>query len=73
MAAFIVCEGNIMDHMTQWQERNYLLDIDQSITSPEANRFFSSITLEERIFFHLWVKHHYGGKSVCYDVTSVLS
>jgi len=74
MAAFIIREGNVMDHMAEWQERNYLPDTDHSITSPEASRFFSSIIPEERItFFRLWVKHHYGGKSVCYDVTSVSS
>ncbi len=74
MAAFIIREGNIMDHMAEWQERNYLSDIDHPVTSPEASRFFSSITQEERIaFFRLWVKRHYGGKSVCYDVTSVSS
>lgn len=74
MAAFIIREGNIMDHMAEWQERNYLPDVEHFITSPEASRFFSSITPEERIaFFRLWVKRHYGGKSVCYDVTSVSS
>lgn len=74
MAAFIIREGNIMDHMAEWQECNYLPDTDHSITSPEASRFLSSITLEQRIaFFRLWVKHHCGGKSVCYDVTSVSS
>lgn len=74
MAAFIIREGNVMDHLAEWQERNYFPNIDHPITSPEASRFFAGITPEERIaFFRLWVKHHYGGKSVCYDVTSISS
>ena len=74
MAAFIIREGNAMDHMAEWQERNYFPEIDHPVTSPEASRFFASLTPEERIsFFRLWVRQHYGGKSVCYDVTSISS
>lgn len=53
MASFIIREGNIMDHMAEWQERHYLPDVNHPITSPEAIRFFCSITPEERIAFYV--------------------
>lgn len=74
MEAFIIRKGNIMVHMAEWQGRNYFPNVERSITLPEAGRLFCSIAPEERIaFFRLWVKRHYGGKSVCYDVASVSS
>lgn len=74
MAAFIMRDGNTMDHMADWQERNYFPQVGYSITSSEASRLFAAITPEERInFFRSWIKRHYSGKSVCYDVTSISS
>jgi len=74
MASYIVREGNAMDAIDDWQERNYFPGFDRRLTSQSTSRAFASITnAQTDCFFRHWVKRAYSGGSVCYDVTSISS
>jgi transposase len=74
MAAYIIREGNAMDGIDDWQERNYFPDYSRSLTSQITSGIFESLTEATRHdFFKSWVKKALSGGSVCYDVTSVSS
>ena len=74
MAAYIIREGNAMDGIDDWQQRNYFPGYSRLLTSQSTSSIFASITHKQREdFFKLWVKNSLGDGSVCYDVTSISS
>jgi transposase len=74
MAAFMIREGNAMDGLDDWQQRNYFQGADRLLTSQVTSRIFGSITGKQlHEFFKMWVKTASGDGSVFYDVTSFSS
>ena len=74
MAAYMIREGNSMDGIDDWQQRNYFPGIDYLITSQTSSKKFASISItKQNEFFKRWVKVTIGSGSVCYDVTSISS
>lgn len=74
IASYIIREGNVMDGIDDWQERNYFPGFNKLLTSQSTSRFFASIsTKQQNDFFKSWVKRALSGGSVCYDVTSISS
>lgn len=74
MSAFMIREGNSMDGLDDWQQRNYFQDSDRLLTSQVTSRIFGSITEKQRDeFFKMWVKTASIDGSVFYDVTSFSS
>ena len=74
MASYIIREGNAMDGIDDWQQRNYFPTFNNLINSQISSRIFASITDEQTdIFFNNWIATAHKGGSVCYDVTSVSS
>jgi len=74
MAAYMIREGNAMDGIDDWQQRNYFQCFDRLLTSQATSRIFASLTIEQtNQFFIGWVKTAPKGGSVCYDVTSISS
>jgi transposase len=74
MAAYIIREGNVMDAIDDWRQRNYFPEFDRSLTSQTCSRAFASVTDSQQFeFFKLWVLKAFQGGSVFYDVTSISS
>ena len=74
MASYIIREGNAMDGIDDWIQRNYFLGFNRILTSQITSRIFASISYGHMDdFFKQWVKVAYHGGSVFYDVTSVSS
>jgi len=74
MAAYIVREGNAMDGIDDWLQRNYFCGYNRLLTSQSTSSIFASITAEQtNNFFVSWVKAAMKSGSVCYDVTSLSS
>jgi len=74
MAAFMIREGNAMDGLDDWQQRNYFQGSDRLLKSQLTSRIFGSITEKQRYeFFKMWVKTASSDGSVFYDVTSFSS
>ena len=74
MAAYIIREGNAMDGIDDWQQRNYFPGYTRLLTSQSSSRIFASLTSKQRDdFFALWIKIAIGSGNVCYDVTSISS
>lgn len=74
MAAYIIREGNAMDGIDDWQERNYFPGFTRLLTSQSVSRIFASLSATtQNDFFRSWVKRVLSGGSVCYDVTSISS
>ena len=74
MAAYMIREGNSMDGIDDWQQRNYFPGVNHLITSQTSSKKFEAISIiEQNEFFKRWVKMAIGSGSVCYDVTSISS
>jgi transposase len=74
MASYIIRNGNAMDGIDDWQERNYFKNFNQLLTSQSTSKICASLSTGDRHrFFESWVKATLSGKSVCYDVTSISS
>ena len=74
MAAYIIREGNAMDGIDDWQQKNYFPGYDRLLTSQSTSKEFASLAVSQRNdFFRRWVKVALSGGSVCYDVTSISS
>jgi transposase len=74
MASYIIREGNAMDGIDDWQQRNYFPNCSRLLTSQSTSKIFASLTTEQASkFFTEWVKVTTGGGAVCYDVTSISS
>ena len=74
MAAYIIREGNAMDGIDDWQQRNYFAGYERLLTSQSTSKIFAAITAEQRNnFFINWVKKALDNGTVFYDVTSISS
>jgi transposase len=74
MASYIIREGNAMDGIDDWQQRNYFPNCSRLLTSNSTSKIFAALTTgEANNFFTDWVKATAGGGVVCYDVTSISS
>lgn len=74
MASYIIREGNAMDGIDDWLQRNYYPGYDRILTSQTSSRIFGSLSDKQRNdFFKHWIKTAFNGGSVCYDVTSISS
>jgi len=74
MAAYMIREGNAMDGLDDWQQRNYFQGSERLLTSQVTSRIFGSITEKQRHeFFKMWVNQASCDGSVFYDVTSFSS
>lgn len=74
MAAYMIREGNAMDGVDDWLQRNYFPGYGRLLTSQASSRVFASLTAKQAHgFFADWVKLAPGGGHVCYDVTSISS
>ena len=74
MAAYMIREGNSMDGIDDWQQRNYFPGVDHLLTSQTSSKKFASITItKQNEFFKHWIKVAMESGSVCYDVTSISS
>jgi transposase len=74
MASYIVREGNAMDGMDDWQQRNYFPSHDRLLTSQSTSKIFAGLSVQQmNSFFTGWVKVATGEGAVCYDVTSISS
>jgi len=71
-ATYMVCEGNVFDHITDWCENSL---IGRSTLTPQiASSLFASITRDERMaFFKKWIRKHGLSGYFSYDVTSFSS
>ena len=73
-AAYMIREGNAMDGIDDWQERNFIQGLQKSLTSQSCSKLFESLTPSQlHRFFREWVSMTLTNGSVCYDVTSVSS
>ena len=74
MASYIIREGNAMDGIDDWKQRNYFPGYTRLLTSQSTSKIFSAISAQQmNIFFKGWVKIAMGTGTVCYDVTSISS
>lgn len=74
MSAFMIREGNSMDGLDDWQQRNYFKGSGRMLTSQVTSRIFGTITEKQRNeFFKLWVNKASSDGSIFYDVTSFSS
>jgi transposase len=74
MASFIIREGNAMDGIDDWQQRNYFPDYTRLLTSQSTSKIFADVSIQKMNgFFTNWVKAAMSGGAVCYDVTSISS
>jgi transposase len=74
LASFIIREGNAMDGIDDFQERNLMPELDKLLTSQSCSRLFKSInSIKTYNFFKRWVKVALNNDTVCYDVTSISS
>jgi transposase len=73
-AAYMIREGNAMDAIDDWQERNLIPGLHKTLTSQNCSKLFESLNPQKlHSFFTKWVKTSMTNNSVCYDVTSVSS
>jgi transposase len=74
MASYIIREGNVMDGIDDWLERNYFPNYSRLLTSQSTSKIFAALTHGQiNDFFVGWVKVAMGSGIVCYDVTSISS
>ena len=74
MAAYMIREGNAMDGLDDWQQRNFFPGFNRLLTSQTTSRLFAAFSPRQREdFFKFWVNTASGNQSVFYDVTSISS
>ena len=74
VAAFMIREGNAIDGIDDFQERNLIPGLQKSLTSQSCSRLFESIKpINSHNFFEQWISLTLKDDTVCYDVTSVSS
>jgi len=71
-ATYMVCKGNIFEHVSDWCERSIIGEA--SLSSQKASSLFATIMHDERMaFFREWVSSHAKQGCISYDVTSFSS
>ena len=72
-AHYMLCEGNVMYYLPDWQEDNVSFS-KRELSSAALSRLFGSISMDERMaFFHEWMKLKYSKEYIAYDVSSISS
>ena len=72
IATYMLCEGNVLAHITDWSEEHILENV--ILSSQKASVLFSKITHDERMsFFKSWTALQAQSGSIAYDVTSFSS
>ena len=71
-AAYMVCEGNVFEHVSAWCERSMIEG--SPLTPQKASSLFASLSHSERMaFFRGWVSSNAKQGYISYDVTSFSS
>jgi transposase len=74
IASYIIREGNAMDGIDDWLQRNYFPNYSRLLTSQSTSKVFTDLAAGQiNDFFVGWVKAAMGEGTVCYDVTSISS
>jgi transposase len=74
VAEFMIREGNDVDGIDDWQEKNLIPGLHKSLNSQTCSKLFESLDYPKcHHFFKEWVKKTLNGDTVCYDVTSISS
>jgi transposase len=74
VASYVIREGNAMDGIDDWLERNYFPNYGRMLTSQSTSKLFAALTAGKvNDFFVGWIKIAMGEGAVCYDVTSISS
>jgi hypothetical protein len=74
VAAFMISEGNAVDGIDDWQEKNLIQGLRKKLTFQSCVKLFESISPQKRhSFFKQWVSAALKDETVCYEVTSVSS
>ena len=72
-AHFMLCEGNVMYYLADWQEETVSFN-KEALNGTALSRLFTSIDSKRRIaFFNDWSKKKLTGEFLAYDVTSISS
>lgn len=73
VAHYMLCEGNIMYYLPDWQEETVSFS-KESLNGAGLSRLFTSLDSKRRIeFFNDWAKKKLSGEFLAYDVTSISS
>ena len=73
VAHYMLCEGNVMYYLADWQEENVSYS-GNILGSAVLSRLFEALDLDSRMaFFHDWMKLKYAKEYLAYDVTSISS
>ena len=68
---YMLCEGNIMYYLPDWQEEK-MNSMQELLTSSELSRLFAGIDGNARIaFFNDWIRRKKMKEYIAYDVTSI--
>ena len=72
-AHFMLCEGNVMYYLADWQEETVSFN-KEAMNGVALSRLFTGIDSRRRIeFFNDWSKKKLTGEFLAYDVTSISS
>ena len=72
-AHFMLCEGNVMYYLADWQEETVSFS-KEALNGTALSRLFTGIDSKRRIeFFNDWSKKKLTGEFLAYDVTSISS
>ena len=73
VAQYMLTEGNVMYYLPDWQDETISYEKER-LSDQAISRLFSGIDTEGRMmFFRGWMKDHYRGEYLAYDVTSISS
>ena len=73
VAHYMLCEGNVMFYLDDWQEEHITYSKEKLNTSG-ISKLFESISETERLnFFSSWMKAKHSQEYLAYDVTSISS
>jgi hypothetical protein len=73
IAQYMLCEGNVMYYLPDWQEGKMSYSHD-TLSASALSRLFAGIDSKSRIaFFNDWIKKRKSQEFIAYDVTSISS
>lgn len=71
VAQYMLTEGNVMYYLPDWQDETLSYE-KEGLSDQAISHLFSGIDTEGRMmFFRGWMKEHYKGDYLAYDVTSI--
>jgi transposase len=73
-ALYMIREGNAMDGITVWQEKNFIPGLQKLLSSQSSSKLFESFNqIKLNHFFEMWINTALIDETICYDVTSISS